>query len=354
MSHNINTYIGRLPAWHKLGTVTGKFTTWAEILAHGGLDFQVEKLQLLSPAGVLVEAWGTFRTDNTEFLGPVGSEYTVIDHARGFEMVDALVSSKDGAHYETAGVLGKGEVVWGLANLNLEIRVGDDISNGFLLFATSYDGRFSHQYRTTVTRVVCQNTLNAAMSGKAAGFFRIRHTKNANDRIDQAHAALETVTEEFGSMSEKLNFLATRRVTRETLTAIMDRLFPKPKTEDKDTPATRAGQTRRENVLGEILALYESNDHNAFPEERGTAYNLLNAITEYADHARSSITDRATSAMFGTGDRLKTQALEVIVETAAGMEPAPTRQIYRTIEVPPADVSTGSALLDDVLSATPN
>ncbi len=46
MAHNINTYIGRQAAWHALGTVTGTYMTWAEILAHGGLDFTVIKNQL--------------------------------------------------------------------------------------------------------------------------------------------------------------------------------------------------------------------------------------------------------------------------------------------------------------------
>lgn len=52
MAHNINivngraNYIGREAAWHKLGTVTGHFMTWAEIQAHGGLNYLPEKQQL--------------------------------------------------------------------------------------------------------------------------------------------------------------------------------------------------------------------------------------------------------------------------------------------------------------------
>lgn len=38
MAHQINTYVGRQSAWHNLGTVTGHFMTWKEILANGGLD----------------------------------------------------------------------------------------------------------------------------------------------------------------------------------------------------------------------------------------------------------------------------------------------------------------------------
>ena len=49
-----------------------------------------------------------FRPHTGAFLGAVGDQYTVIDHAEGFMMIDALIQSKDGAHYETAGCFGEG------------------------------------------------------------------------------------------------------------------------------------------------------------------------------------------------------------------------------------------------------
>jgi phage/plasmid-like protein (TIGR03299 family) len=324
--HNINTYIGRQAAWHALGTVTGKYQTWSEIQAHGGLDFVPEKQQLFAQNGLAVDAWGVFRPDTGDFLGSVGEQYTVIDHAEGFRMIDALIGSADGAHYETAGCLGKGEVVWGLADLNLHVTVGkDDKSDVYLLFATSHNGTISHLYRTTFTRVVCQNTLTAALSSKATSMFRVRHTRNAQDRLNGAHTALATIGAEVQTVEQKLNFLAQRKMTREAMTTVFDRLFPSKKDDDGKPVDT----TRRTNILGDILACYESNDRNAFPEERGTAYNALNAITEYTDHQRSARNgERADSAMFGSGDRLKTQALEVLMETANGLPMVASEVVY--------------------------
>lgn len=329
MAHNINTYIGRQSAWHNLGTVTGKYMTWAEILAAGGLDFDVNKEPLYDRDGNVVSAWGTFRSDNHAFLGAVGEWYTVINHAAGFEMIDALVASVDGAHYETAGVLGEGEMVWGLADLQLAARVGDDVQNGYLLFSTSHDGTLSHTYRTCLTRVVCNNTLNVALGEKTKSVFKIRHSKNSVDKLQDAHAALATIQDDVQTMEQKLNFLASRKVTRDSMTDIFDRLFP-VRMGGNGQPVN---QTRRENNLAEILAVYEANDNNTFPEQRGTAYNLLNAFTNYTDHSRSSHnakgngTGRSESAMFGSGDRLKTNALEVIMQAADGM---PVMKTYTT------------------------
>lgn len=339
MSANIKTYIGRQAAWHSLGTVTGKFNTWSEILAAGGLDFDVVKSPLYSGLGKQVKAWGTFRwnhadklarNSNAEFLGVVGEDYKVINHAQGFEMVDALMGVVDGSHYESAGVLGAGEVVWGLADLGLRVHVGADESIPYLLFATSHDGSYSYQFRTCVERVVCQNTLNIALGEKARASFKIRHTKNAQARISDANLALAAFQNDTAQVETKLNFLAGRKMIKESFQRIMDRLFPKREAEI-DGPVVN--QTRRDNVLAEICQMYENNDNNTFPEQRGTAYNLLNAITGYVDHERSSKGDmRAQSALFGSGDKLKTSALAAILDEAHGLPMARVAQSSETVD----------------------
>jgi phage/plasmid-like protein (TIGR03299 family) len=325
MAHNINTYIGREAAWHALGTVTGKYQTWAEILAHGGLDFAVFKSQLRDGLGRPIKAWGTFRWNLADkqagnsaaatFLGTVGEDYKVINHATGFELVDAMMQTADGAHYETAGVLGAGEVVWGLADLGLAARIGDDVQQHYLLFCTSHDGSYSYQLRHSLTRVVCQNTLNASLSEKGRASFKIRHTKSAMTRVAEAHKALEAIAGDVHSIEEKLRILADRRVTRESITTIMDRIFPK-----REVDGVQVDSTRRDNTIADVLALFENNDGDKFPEQRGTAYNLLNAVTEYTDHVRATQNNgRAMSAMFGSGDKLKSYTLQTILAEAPSM-----------------------------------
>jgi phage/plasmid-like protein (TIGR03299 family) len=346
MAHNINFYTGRQAAWHKLGNVTGTYQTWDDIQAQGGLDFIPVKERLLSPRGAQpIDAWGIFRPDTGAFLGAVGESYTVIDHAEGFRMIDGLIGQRGGAHYETAGALGKGEVVWGLARLNMPIQVGNsgDKHETYLLFATSHNGTISHLYRTTFTRVVCQNTLNAALSSKATALFRVRHTANAPARINQAHDALATIGAEVQGIEGKLNFLAQRKMTREAMGSVLDRLFPQSKGAD----GKPQDSTRRNNILGDVLRCYESNDRNAFPEQRGTAYNLLNAVTEYTDHMRSTRgNDKGESAMFGSGDRLKTQAMEVLMQTADGLATVSRPMVYSAVP------TRGGSILDQVLAAT--
>ncbi|MGE0823071.1 MAG: DUF932 domain-containing protein [Candidatus Binatia bacterium] len=348
MSHEINIYVGRQDAWHGLGTVTGQYLTWADLIAHG-LNFGVEKQQLFSKDSNPVEAWGTFRTDTGAFLGSVGERYEIIHHSKGFEMIDELVAAQNEAHYETAGALRGGAIVWGLVDLQIPLRVGNDVSDNYLLFYTSHDGSCAHTYGLTSVRVVCANTLRMAMNQKRANLFNVRHTKNAKERLDKAHQALMMLGTEISGLEERLNFLATRMMTKQTTISLLDRLFPKTETED----GRAVSSTRRENILVEILENYESNDRNAFPEQRGTAYNMLNAITGYVDHARSSRggeAGRYESAVFGQGNRLKSQALEILVESANGL---PARSTTITVPLATPEKRDGS-LLDQVLANTRN
>lgn len=323
MPANIDSYIGRIAGWHNLGTVTGKYMTAQEIFSEGGLDFQVEKRQLLGDFGVSgsgepvilpVDAWGIFRTDNQEFLGSVGAGYEPIQHQEGFGFLDYIVGQENGAHYETAGSLGKGETVWGLIDLGLYsgIKGTHDESNNYLLFKTGHIGNYTFSFQGCRTRVVCQNTLNFALSEGTTNF-TVRHTVNYKDKIEQARELVDNFRLTVKNVDDQMELLSRKVIDKDSMINVLDELFP---------PVNSDGErsTRSKNNIKKILALYESNDDDAIPEIRGTAYNMLNACTEYVDHYRSTKGDkRAESAMFGSGDAFKNKALQVLVKNAQSM-----------------------------------
>jgi hypothetical protein len=147
--------------------------------------------------------------------------------------------------------------------------------------------------------------------------------------------------------------ILTSLMTRESMTTIFDRLFPVA--EDKKDQVN----TKRENVLAEILSLYEANDKNTFGSIRGSSYNLLNAVTEWTDHYRGAkLTEarkgytldraRAENAVVGTGNTLKSNALEIILEETVNA-PAMERKAFYAVA---GSSSAGSVLLDSVADAT--
>jgi phage/plasmid-like protein (TIGR03299 family) len=99
---------------------------------------------------------------------------------------DAIVGG-GGILYETAGALGKGERIFIIAKLPDYINVGNnDLIEQYLFFTTSHDGSGSITAAFTPVRIVCNNTLNAALR-KQSNSIKIRHTVNAKERLEEAH-----------------------------------------------------------------------------------------------------------------------------------------------------------------------
>lgn len=334
MSHNIYNdgtkdcmfVVGkREDAWHMLGQRCDSAVSWEQAVQLAGLNWRVAKQRnyARNPLGKVVEtdSYTIFRDSDNAQLGTVGPEFTIKQNEDCFRFVDTLLEANGGSHYDSAGALDNGAKIWCSVRVpKADIAVGADRHESYLMFATAHDGSMAHTVKLTTVRVVCQNTLNSALSG-AGEMFRVKHTKSADVRLNRAKELMTGVTMDAVRLQDKLRTLAQRKMTRESMVTVLNRLFPAPKEDNANT-------TRRENVLTEVLGLYASNDSGAFPEIAGSAYNLLNAVTEYTDHFRSArITDsrkgmsveqaRAENAVSGTGDRLKSTALAVIDEVTA-------------------------------------
>ena len=331
-------------AWHLLGQRCKEAANAEQAMELSGLGWTVAKVQnyarnpfkTIDGKNVMpVSSYSIFRSsDGAELASNLGEGYTVRQNWQHFEFVDALLEANGGSHYDSAGALGNGSRIWLSVRVpKADFAIGDDKHETYLVFASSHDATLAHTAKLTSVRVVCQNTLTAALND-GEKMFRVKHTKQSDDRLEKAKTLMSGVVQNATTLRDKLHTLAQRRMTRKSMEAVLNKLFPAPKEE-------KANTTRRENVLTEILNLYASNDNNAFPEQKGTAYNLLNAVTNYTDHLRTAritsnrsgmdiSTARAENAVMGTGDVLKSAALEVILqETADGQ----TVQTYKQSEM---------------------
>jgi phage/plasmid-like protein (TIGR03299 family) len=357
MAHNLATIEGKTAffcatgkhgsAWHKLGQEVRDAQSWQEAMRLAKLDWTVSKRPLFAAKNmngitcdefVEVPAWGIFNDSNQQFFGAVGAQYEPIQNQFAFDFVDTLLEAESGSHYESAGALGNGSRVFCLARVPFDFTISgtDDKHETYMLFTSSHDGTGSATAMLTDTRVVCQNTLNMALSRQEnSGILKVKHTKSAEIRLEQARKLMSGIKADVGTLRAKLDLLASRQMTEEALQVVMDRLYPTVNTDVA---------TRRKNKIAEIATLYFNNDNNTFPEVRGTAYNLLNAITEHTDHkrgvrmtdSRSGMTEeqaRADNALFGSGSDLKQNALEIILDATNGL---PIRTIVRTMVSVPA------------------
>jgi len=341
-------------AWHKLGTVVQGAQTAEETMIQANTGWTCSKRPLYDENGRELPIWGIFRDDTNAFFGGVKAGYTIIQNPFKFKFVDSLMEADGRAHYVAAGAIGQGERVWCQADLNYTTEpIAGDVSKNYITFVNSHDGSMSAKAFVTQTRIVCQNTMNLALNGIDFAL-NVRHTKNAEERINQARTLFSDARQTAETINEKLRILAKRRLTKESYNDLVARTFYAGKTTEEAEK-----DTRTQNVLEEILKLYDYNDNNAFPEIRGTAYNFFQALTNHTDHHRNvrqttakkgwSIDEiRADNALFGTGAQLKQQVFEVLLDRAHTMpEIQPT-----AYSIPSYATTTANAgLLDSILAA---
>ena len=296
---------GTTNVWHNLGQRTDGAVTWKEAIKVAHLDWTVEKRQLRSDKGILIPAYGTFRADTDTFLGTVGSKYTPIQNVTMGDTLDMIVQST-GSHYETAGALYEGQSVWAMVKIPEQIKVGNDISENYILFSNRHDGKGAATVKLTSTRVVCQNTLTMAMQGSGS-FFRIGHYPTAEKRIDEMVRTINSVSEQIGNLNGVFNILADAKISVAEFNLFLEKIMP--------TTFNKKGEVAAQNINKKIAitSIFEKNDGDVFVEQRGTMFNALNAVTNYVDHHASVKGDadrnRAQSALFGAGEALKFYAL---------------------------------------------
>ena len=193
-------------AWHRLGQVFDGQLTVKEALELSHADYQVEMKEVfaVTPAiqaameqgavstDLILEALvggrkATMRMDLNKPLGVVSDHYGIVQNCDAFQFIDTLCTGGSGAPViECAGVLGQGERVFITAKFPEQIILDnrtDDRVDMCVVFTTSHDGTGAVNCMVTPTRVVCNNTLNYAMSHNA-GKISLRHTSGINNRLD--------------------------------------------------------------------------------------------------------------------------------------------------------------------------
>jgi phage/plasmid-like protein (TIGR03299 family) len=300
MTANIESmmYYGDRP-WHGLGTRLNNPATAAEAIFYARLDWQVEKMPIYLDTGLHVEGYyATIRKPDIfqphEIpLGVVKERYTPLQNSDAFGFFDAIVGEGK-AIYHTAGVLGKGERVWILAKLPGHITVTDyDISEKFLLLTNSHDGSSGVQVKFTPIRVVCQNTLSAAL--RMGDTINIRHTQGIDQKIKEAYRLLNITNAYYDQLEDSFRNMAKKQVDTELLGTYLQSVFP---------DAEKTHQT--------VTGLFENGRGNNDPLTRRTLWTAYNAVTEFVDHNRSRVKpeNKLQSIWFGSGALIKQRAFD--------------------------------------------
>jgi phage/plasmid-like protein (TIGR03299 family) len=276
----------REKAWHGLGQIVEKEMTSREVIMHANLDFEVSRQVLVTESGIQVPThFANIRTDTNTLLGVVGSKYSILQNRECFEFFDNVVGEGQ-AVFETAGALGRGEIVFITAKAKHFITVKGDASpvEEYLLLMTSHDSSYPVICLFTPVRVVCNNTLNASLSN-CHNKVTIKHTTNARDRFAEAARLMGMQTHYLDRLTEALNHLSAVRVTDATAQGLICRMMLSREELKALAKGTKVEySTRRENMIREVHHYYMS--ARDIDPIRGTGYGLYNGITGYFQNYR--------------------------------------------------------------------
>ena len=318
MAHEINRneqtgkdsiFVVREPAWHGLGQVVDNPLTAVEALKEAQLDWEVRKQPALYQVGDnVIEIPRTnaiVRGDNDAVLGVVGPNYEPVQNVEAFGFFDSLVSEKE-AIYHSAGALGAGERIWILAKLPTDTVIAkDDIINNYVLIYNSHDGSTAISAMLTPVRVVCNNTLTAAIQG-ARNKVSIRHTKNVKDNLREAHKVLGLANKYRVELEGAFNVLASKKVNTELVNTFLSSVYDE---KDKDGNIVEAGK----RVKSKIVEIFESSvGGQDLKSSRGTMFGLYNALTFYYDNVSEyrDENSRAYSTWFGNTSSYRNYAFK--------------------------------------------
>lgn len=308
MAHNLNYnertgkysfFSVQQKAWHNLGQIVEQYPTSAEAIKYAGLDFEVIKSPLytrgtgisISNDGEIKEGgnillpdnFATMRTDTNTVFGVVGKDYQIVQNADAFAFFDAIVGGGDGILYETAGALGNGERIFITAKLPDYIRVGngDDVTEKYIFLTTSHDGTGSITAAFTPVRIVCQNTLNAAL-GNMSNVVRIRHTSGAKQRLENAHKVMGLANQLSVQLEGIFNQWTKVHICDEEVKKLIQlALCPNKETLD----ALKKGaedelSTVFKNTVEDAFAYAMMADTQQLNTTKGTVFGAYNAVTD--------------------------------------------------------------------------
>ncbi len=230
-----------------------------------------------------------YRTDNETSLGIVRGHYHPFPNRDAFAFGDALVESGD-AHWAEAGMQLGGARVFMTMKIGEGFKVlGEDAYYLYVFIRTGHDGYVSISASVIPFCASCLNQ-NQLVLARRRTSWTIQHTSSVRQRVDDARRSLAITREYQDEFARVAESLARTHITDHKAETLVESVIPERR-------------SRRVQMIKEIMHQYTTSPTVA--PHYGTAYGLLNGMTEYMDHFRRqrSPNARFESIMWGEAAR---------------------------------------------------
>lgn len=313
-----------------------------EFLTSAKLDYEVLQLPVYArnPEGFkdkpeiklkgIPNTYALVRDDNgycfTTDAKLVTGRYSAFQNADMYEFI-ASIQDYDNVKIATAGQFRHGERVFCTVELGDVIDLGhSDIIERYLLITNKHDGRGSIGIRFVNTRVVCENTLNLALSEQTQNSWKVIHTLNKDERIDTIRQIIYHKRTTSLEIKEKLEQYKKITIQDKDRIKLLSYLTFNPHTFTNykknnfvfGSSVTNAMTAAEIKQLREVNAIIKTIDEGVGQEyHRGTLLHMFNGIACYYQNVKTyRDSEEHFNSVLGNdlNNHFENQAIEFVID----------------------------------------
>jgi phage/plasmid-like protein (TIGR03299 family) len=285
--------------------------TVEEAMELSGLNYEVRKTDLLvADSGQAVRGFSAVqRMDSLAVLGVHSDKYEVVQNEKAFSIMNEVIGTGE-ALIVGAGTFDKGKSCWIQLKHpeNIVVGNGDDIEKTFLV-TNSHDGSKAFRILRTAIRVICENTLQAAIAGSVGerANFTAKHSGSINYKLNNLsymRQFLEAGELYYENYARQIDQLVNTRIGFDNQVDYLKQLYGIPHTTDNrdllnsynlsylgGNPVVKVHKDAWDDDSGlvdhrKIRAFNKTWDAlrhptNTLPGMEGTKWALFNGVTYY-------------------------------------------------------------------------
>ena len=295
-------------AWHNLGVVTEGTLPAREAFETADALFTVEKRELFFPRTTSgpedellwqpTESFGVVRTDTQALLGVVSKQYEIVQNDSLLRMAEFIREEVD---MDCVIVLSDGAKVCFTATLRgaeADIVPGDTVKRRIVGYL-GHDGKTGCGAKFTNIRVVCQNTLTAAL-GESGAHSSITHKNGANNNFDALINSIDVARQDFVTECDLMREFSRASMGCESFTEFCDEVYN-----------VEEGQVFRKR--DKLLSAFRNGFGSDFAPN--SIWNAVNAITQVETSTRGTTASKGRAQFargtFGAGAQISKRAFAV-------------------------------------------
>ena len=281
-------------AWHGLGVVTPGTLPAREAFETADALFSVEKRELFFPNSNALptndeslwlpsNSYGVVRTDTQALLGVVTKQYEIVQNESLLRMAEFI---REEADMDCVIVLSDGAKVCFTATLRgaeTDIVPGDTVKRRIVGYL-GHDGKTGCGAKFTNIRVVCQNTLTAALNESGAQS-SITHKGTANANFDALIESIDVARQDFTAECDLMREFSRTHMSASGFNEFADEVYN----------ISEGDVFRKRQKLEQAFRAGYGSEFASF-----SLWNGLNAITQVETSTRG-VTAAKTRAQFARG-----------------------------------------------------